>query len=92
MYFLFVAISVSFSQTTYRVNERDGVVTVELTLNKSSPCCLRLYVEVEDITATSKLCMCVWNVQYASNMFIINNYEILKYSVYNCTDKAYLPQ
>ena len=53
--FLFAAIGVSFSQTTFDVNERDGVVTVELTLSRPTSCCVHLYVEVEDITATSKL-------------------------------------
>ena len=53
--FLFAAINVSFSQTTFDVNERDGVVTVELILSRPTPCCVHLYVEVEDITATSKL-------------------------------------
>ena len=53
--FLFAAIGVSFSQTTFPVNERDGVVTVDLTLSRPTPCCVHLYVEVEDITATSKL-------------------------------------
>ena len=55
IFFLFVGISVSFSQTTFTVNEHDGNVTVELTLSRPSPCCLHLYVKVEDITATSKL-------------------------------------
>ena len=55
MSFLVVAIGVSFSQTTFTVNERDGNVTVELTLSRPTPCCVHLYVEVEDINATSKL-------------------------------------
>ena len=56
MCFLFVAISVSFSKTIFDdVNERDGNVTVKLTLSRPIPCCVHLYVEVEDITATSKL-------------------------------------
>ena len=50
-----VAIAVSFSQTIFPVNERDGVIAPVLTLSKPSPCCLHLHVEVEDITATSKL-------------------------------------
>ena len=53
--FWFVAISVSFSQKIFSVNERDGVAAPVLTLSKPSPCCLHLRVEVEDITATSKL-------------------------------------
>ena len=57
LFFLYVAVSVSFSQTTFTINEHDGVVTVNLTLSKPTPCCLRLYVEIENITATSKLCM-----------------------------------
>ena len=55
MSFFFVVIAVSFSQTTFTVNEQDGVVTVELTLSRPTPCCVHLSVEVEDITATSKL-------------------------------------
>ena len=53
--YIFVAIGVSFSQTTFTVNESDGNVTVKLTLSRPSPCCVHLYVEVENITATSKL-------------------------------------
>ena len=53
--FLSVAINVSFSQTTFTVNERDGNVTIELTLSRPTSCCVHLYVEVEDKTAISKL-------------------------------------
>ena len=59
---LCVAIAVSFSQKIFPVNERDGVVAPVLTLSKLSPCCLHLYVEVEDITTTSKLCVYVCDV------------------------------
>ena len=55
--FLSVAIYVSFDEPMYIVNERDGVVSPVITLSKPTPCCLNLYVEVEDITANSKLCM-----------------------------------
>ena len=49
----------SFLQTTFPVTESDGNVTVELTLSRPSLCCVHLYVEVEDISAISKLCMYV---------------------------------
>ena len=45
----------SFSQTKFTVNEHHGVVTANMTLSRPTPCCLHLYVEVEDITATSKI-------------------------------------
>ena len=54
---LLAGIGVSFSQTIFTVNERDGVVAPELTLSKPSLCCLHLHVKVEDITTTSKLCV-----------------------------------
>ena len=60
--FLLVVISVSFSKTTFHINERDGVVAPVLTLSKPSPCCLHLYVEVEDVNATSKLYLYVMYV------------------------------
>ena len=62
MSFLFVDIGVSFSQTKFTFNERDGVAAPVLTLSKPSPCCFHLYVEVEDITTTSKLCIYICNV------------------------------
>ena len=58
--FLLAAIGVSFSQTIFTVNECDGVVAPELTLSKPLPCCFHLRVEVEDITTTSKLCVCTF--------------------------------
>ena len=62
---LLAAIDMSFSQTIFTVNERDGVVAPVLALSKPSPCCLHLYVEVEDITTSSKLCVhvCLINFQ-----------------------------
>ena len=62
MSFWFVAIDVSFSQTTFTFNERDGVAAPVLTLSKPSPCCFHLRVEVEDITATRKLYLYVMYV------------------------------
>ena len=41
----------SFSEEEFTFNEADGIATPVLTLSKPSPCCLNLYVEVEDVTA-----------------------------------------
>ena len=39
----------------YSVNETVGNFTAMLTLNKPSPCCLNVYVESKNKTATGKL-------------------------------------
>ena len=55
MCLFFVAITVNFSKAKFTVNEGDGVATPVLTLSKPSPCCLNLYVEVEDVPASGRL-------------------------------------
>ena len=43
------------------IDETAGVLKVNLTLDKPSPCCLRVYVETVDKNATGKmhvLCVC----------------------------------
>ena len=52
--FCFIAIIVSFIQEEFNFNEADGVASPVLTLSKPSPCCLNLYVEVENVTAFGK--------------------------------------
>ena len=51
-YVFVVAITVNFSEEKFIVNEADGVATPVLTLSRPSPCCLNLYVKVEDGTAS----------------------------------------
>ena len=51
-----VAISVSFNESTY-VFEHKGPMQPMLVLDKPSPCCLKVPVEVMSGTATGKLCM-----------------------------------
>ena len=64
----------SFSQTTFTINERDGVVTVELTLSRPTPCCVHLYVEAENIIANSKLIINVralmYKTSYAAELYV----------------------
>ena len=58
----FVDINVSFTEMKYMVNEANGTVNPVLTLDKPSPCCLQVYVEVENKTATGKLYICAWRL------------------------------
>ena len=51
-----VAISVSFDESTY-VFEDKGPIKLMLALDKPSPCCLKVPVEVMSGTATGKLCI-----------------------------------
>ena len=57
MHFSLAAIEVSFSNTTFDSTEGDGVASVLLTLSRPTPCCIHLYVEVENMTADGKLCV-----------------------------------
>ena len=53
--FLFLAISVTLTETNHFINENVGVLKVDLTLDKPSPLCFNVYVEVVDKMAEGKL-------------------------------------
>ena len=57
----FLAINVTLT-TTPTIDETAGVLKVNLTLDKPSPCCFRVYVKTVDKLAQGKLhvlCVCV---------------------------------
>ena len=49
--FLFPAIEVSFSERILNVSENQEKVSLNLTLSRPTPCCIRLHVEVKNETA-----------------------------------------
>ena len=61
-----VAVSVSFNQSTYMINENDGLVQPVLVLNNSVATDITLQVVTNDITATGECINIIIN-----NMFII---------------------
>ena len=61
-----VAVSVSFNQSTYMINENDGLVQPVLVLNNSVATDITLQVITNDITATGEYINIIIN-----NMFII---------------------
>jgi len=48
------SLTVSFSQSTYRINERDGLVQPVLVLSNSSSITIAVEVRDKSITATSE--------------------------------------
>ena len=60
-----VAVSVSFNQSTYMINENDGLVQAVLVLNNSVATDITLQVITNDITATGEY------INIIINMFII---------------------
>jgi len=52
----FIAITVNFSQSVYKIFEHEGSVQPVLIISEASECCLQLSVEVMSITATGELC------------------------------------
>ena len=70
----FLAINVTLTATP-TINENAGVLKVDLSLDRPSPCCLRVHVEAVDKDAEGKLhalcvsmhaCMCVCMCMYMS--------------------------
>ena len=58
---LFIAIKVSFNDSTYTVKEDDGALQISMLLSKPSPCCLNVFVEFTNELiadkATGELCI-----------------------------------
>ena len=63
---MYIAVSVSFNQSTYMINENDGLVQPVLVLNNSVATDITLQVITNDITATGEYINIIIN-----NMFII---------------------
>ena len=53
--FYFVVIDVNFDEKQYTVNEYNREIIIGLYLSRPSPCCVDVYVEVTNDTATGKL-------------------------------------
>ena len=62
----YIAVSVSFNQSTYMINENDGLVQPVLVLSNSVATDITLQVITNDITATGEYISIIIN-----NMFII---------------------
>ena len=52
----FIAIQVSFDDSSYTVKEYEGSLLISMFLDNPSPCCLHVFVEFIDGTAHGKLC------------------------------------
>ena len=52
----YVEISVGFDSSTYTVEEDVGTFSPVLTLNRPSPCCITVFTELVDDTATGEHC------------------------------------
>ena len=68
---LFIAIKVSFNDSTYTVKEDEGTLQISMFLSKPSPCCLNVFVEFTNefinYKATGELCI----VHIRAYMYII---------------------
>ena len=51
-YIIFIEISMSFDRSSYVVDEDGGSISPVLELSEPAPCCITVYVELTDKTAT----------------------------------------
>jgi len=52
------------------MNENDGELSPILTLDKPSPCCLNIYAELTDVTATGEFCLVIIQIDKVCLDFI----------------------